>query len=96
VSFLLIEDQAGMDNVGDIVAIRGVSVVSPGPGDLRELHDGDVERVDSAIQEVLAACKRRGMTAGPEDIEKRRDEGFRVIIATAPEAIAVGKRAAGL
>lgn len=99
VSFLLIEDQAGIDNVRDIVATEGVSIVSPGPGDLRQLYDGDMEKVESAIQTVLAACQEHdvpcGITAGPDDIEQRLDEGFRVIIVTAPEAIAVGRRSAG-
>ena len=99
VSFLLIEDQSGIDHVRDIVSTEGVSIVSPGPGDLRRLYDGDTDKVEAAIQKVLAACKEYdvpcGITAGVNDIEKRLDEGFRVIIATEPEAIAVGLRASG-
>jgi len=99
VSFMLIEDQIGIDNVREIVSTEGVSIVSPGPGDLRRVYDGDMAAVESAIQAVLAACKEFdvpcGVTAGPDDIEKRLDEGFRVIIATAPEAIAIGRRASG-
>ena len=99
VSFMLIEDQIGIDNVREIVSTEGVSIVSPGPGDLRRVYDGDMAAVERAIQAVLAACKEFdvpcGVTAGPDDIEKRLDEGFRVIIATAPEAIVIGRRASG-
>lgn len=98
-SFLLIEDQAGLDNVRDIVSTPGVSIVSPGPGDLRRLYDGDAAAVENAIQKVLAACKEFdvpcGITAGVDDIEKRLDEGFRVFILSDREALAVGRRAAG-
>ena len=99
VSFMLIENQTGIDNVREIVSTEGVSMVSPGPGDLRRVYDGDMVAVERAIQAVLAACKEFdvpcGVTAGPDDVEKRLDEGFRVIIATAPEAIAIGRRASG-
>ena len=99
VSLLLIENQIGIDNVRAIVSTEGVSMVSPGPGDLRRVFDGDMVAVERAIQAVLAACKECdvpcGVTAGPDDVEKRLDEGFRVIIATAPEAIAIGRRASG-
>jgi len=99
IGLLLIEDQTGIDNVREIVSTEGVSMVLPGPGDLRRVYDGDMAEVEKAIQAVLAACQEVdvpcGVTAGPDDIEKRLDEGFRVIIATAPEAIAIGRRASG-
>ena len=38
VSFMLIEDQIGIDNVREIVSTEGVSIVSPGPGDLRRVY----------------------------------------------------------
>jgi 2-keto-3-deoxy-L-rhamnonate aldolase RhmA len=98
-SFLLIEDKVGVENARDIVSAAGVSIVSPGPGDLRRAYDGDMAAVESAIQTVLAACKEFGVpcgiTAGPQDVEKRLNEGFRVIIATSREAIPIGRRAAG-
>lgn len=99
VSFLLIEDRVGVENVRAIVATKGVSIVSPGPGDLGRAYEGDMNAVERAIQKVLAACKEHdvpcGITAGPDDIERRLDEGFRVFIVTAPEAITVGRRASG-
>jgi len=99
ISFLLIEDQLGIDNVREIVSTPGVSAVSPGPGDLRRVYDGDMEKVEEAIQIVLAACLEFdvpcGVTAGVDDIATRIEQGFRVFIVTQPEAVAVGMAAAG-
>jgi len=98
-SMLLIEDQVGVDHVREIVSTPGVSIVSPGPGDLRQVYAGDLEKVESAIQTVLAACLEFnvpcGITAGTEDVVDRITQGFRVIILTAPEALSIGRRAAG-
>ena len=99
INMLLIEDKIGVENAREIVSTEGVSIVFPGPGDLRRAYEGDADAIENAIQTVLAACKEFdvvcGITAGVDDIEKRLDEGFRVIIVTAEEAIAAGRRAAG-
>ncbi|HCR00017.1 MAG TPA: hypothetical protein DIU48_11385 [Acidobacteria bacterium] len=98
-SMLLIEDQVGIDHVREIVSTPGVSIVSPGPGDLRQVYEGDTLKVENAIQTVLSACKEFnvpcGITAGTEDITDRIAQGFRVIILTAPEALTIGRLAAG-
>ena len=99
VNMLLIEDKVGVANAREIVSTEGVSIVIPGPGDLRRAYNGDAQAIESAIQTVLAACKEFdvpcGITAGPDDIEKRLQEGFRVFIVSGPEAIAVGRKASG-
>ncbi len=99
VSMLLIEDQIGVGNAAAIVGVPGVSVAFPGPGDLRRAYGGDMEAVEGAIQTVLGACLGAGVpcgiTAGPDDIAERIEQGFRVFIVTSPEALAVGHRAAG-
>ncbi len=99
VSFLLIEDQIGIENALEITSVPGISIVSPGPGDLRRAYEGDMEAVEAAIQTVLAACLEAGVpcgiTAGPDDIAMRIEQGFRVFIVTSPEALAVGHEAAG-
>jgi 4-hydroxy-2-oxoheptanedioate aldolase len=99
VSMVLIEDQIGVANALDIVSTPGVSVAFPGPGDLRRAYEGDMEAVEGAIQTVLAACQEAGVpcgvTAGPDDIATRIEQGFRVFIVTSPEALAVGHQAAG-
>jgi 2-keto-3-deoxy-L-rhamnonate aldolase RhmA len=97
-SILIIEDRVGVGNAREIVSTPGVEIVFPGPGDLRRAYDGDAAAVESAIQTVLSACKEFGVacgiTAGPDDIEKRLDEGFRVFIVTNPDALPIGRRAA--
>jgi len=96
---LIIEDQEGIAHARDIMATPGLSIVFAGPGDLRRAYDGDMEAVENAIQTVLAACKEFdvpcGVTAGVADIAGRLEEGFRVIIVTEPDALAVGRAAAG-
>ncbi len=97
--FLLIEDQVGIDNVRQIVGTPGVNVVSPGPGDLRRVYEGDMEQVEDAIQTVLSACLDSGVpcgvTAGADDVALRLEEGFQTIIATQAQAVDVGMVAEG-
>ncbi len=99
VNMLIVEDQIGVANVDAVTGTPGVSVVIAGPGDLRRAYDGDMEAVEKAIQAVLASCLEAdmpcGITAGVEDITERLDQGFRVIIVTQPEALAVGRASAG-
>ena len=99
VSMILIEDRAGVENAREIVSVPGVSVAFPGPGDLRRAYDGDAEAVEAAIRTVLAACLEAGVpcgiTAGPDDIAERLEQGFRVFIVTSPDALPVGRAAAG-
>jgi len=99
VNFLIVEDRAGLAALDEIAATAGVSVVFAGPGDLRRTFDGDMEAVEAAIQEILAACLEHdvpcGITAGVDDIQMRLEQGFRVIMATEVEAVPVGKAAAG-
>ncbi|MCY4398526.1 MAG: aldolase/citrate lyase family protein [Gemmatimonadetes bacterium] len=97
--FLIVEDRSGVEQVDEIVATPGVSVVFAGPGDLRRAYEGDMEAVEGAIQEVLAACRRHGVpcgiTAGVDDIAERIAQGFRVFIVSDAAAVPVGRVAAG-
>lgn len=99
VSMILIEDRVGVENALEIVSAPGVGVAFPGPGDLRRAYDGDPEAVEEAIRTVLAACLEAGVpcgiTAGPDDIAGRIEQGFRVFIVTSPDALPVGRAAAG-
>lgn len=99
VNMLIIEDQEGIAHAREIVSTPGVSIAIPGPGDLRRSYDGDMEAVEAAIQKVLAACKEFdvpcGITAGPDDIATRLEQGFRVIIVLGDDALPVGRAAAG-
>ncbi len=99
VNMVLIEDRVGVRNAREIVGTPGVSIAVPGPGDLSRAYASDAEAIENAIQTVLAACKEFdvpcGITAGPEDIAERLEQGFRVIIVRQAEALAVGRAAAG-
>ena len=99
VNMLLIEDSLGLANVRDILSTNGVSIVFPGPGDLRRLFDGDMEAVENAIQHVLAACKEFhvpcGITATADDVAERLEQGFRVFIMRDEEGVLAGLAAAG-
>lgn len=88
---LIIEDRVGVANATAIANTPGIDVVFAGPGDMAE--------VEPAIQEVLAASKAAGVpcgiTAGPEDIAARIEQGFQVFIVSDPAAIAIGRSVAG-
>ncbi len=99
VNVQIVEEQEGIANVSDIMDTPGLSVVFAGPGTLRQSYAGDIAAVEKAIQTVLAACKQSdvpcGVTAGTDDIEKRLQEGFRVIIVYDLAALPIGRQAAG-
>lgn len=99
VNILIIEDQEGIQNARAIMETGGISVAIPGPGDLRRAYEGDMVAVEGAIQQVLELCLEMdvacGITAGVDDIAERLEQGFRLIIVTEPEALAVGRQAAG-
>ncbi len=99
VNILIIEDRAGVERADEIVGTEGVSIVFPGPGDLRRAYEGDMEAVEGAIRTVLAACERHavpcGITAGVDDIGERIAQGFRVFIVSDPAAVTVGREVAG-
>jgi 2-keto-3-deoxy-L-rhamnonate aldolase RhmA len=101
VSFFIVESEKGIANSREITRVRP-TIATPGPGTLRRVYQGDMEKVENAIQTQLASCKEFnvpcGITANAKDIEKRIKEGFRVIIIydrDYPETIKVGRQAAG-
>lgn len=100
-SFFIIESEKGIANSREITRVRP-TIATPGPGTLRRVYQGDMEKVEAAIQTQLASCKEFnvpcGITANAKDIEKRLREGFRVIIIydrDYPETIKVGRQLAG-
>jgi 2-keto-3-deoxy-L-rhamnonate aldolase RhmA len=100
-SIFIVESVKGIENSREITRARP-TVAVPGPGTLRGVFQGDMAKVESAIQTQLASCKEFkvpcGITANATDIEKRIKEGFRVIIIydrDYPETIKVGRAAAG-
>jgi 4-hydroxy-2-oxoheptanedioate aldolase len=100
-SFFIIESEKGIANSREITRVRP-TIATPGPGTLRRVFQGEMEKVENAIQTQLASCKEFnvpcGITANAKDIEKRLREGFRVIIIydrDYPETIKIGRQAAG-
>ena len=100
-SIFIVESVKGIENSREITRQRP-TIVFPGPGTLRSVFQGDMAKVEAAIQTQLASCKEFrvpcGITANASDIEKRINEGFQVIIIydrDYPETIKVGRAAAG-
>jgi 4-hydroxy-2-oxoheptanedioate aldolase len=112
VNWTIVESRAGLARVREIAAVEGIGVLFPGAGTLRGLFtttDATGQRVfdeqgwESAIQQVLAACKEFdvpcGYPATANDIEMRMKQGFSVFIINWGEpgfrAIEIGRKAAG-
>lgn len=93
-----IENQLGVANVEEIARVPGVSMLMAAPSDLGMAYGGDGEAAERAIQRILAVSKAAGIpcaiTASVRDVERRVEEGFRVIIASG-QAVTIGRRAAG-
>ncbi len=93
VNWTIVESKAGLDNVREIAAVKGIGVLWPGAGTLRGLFstqqpDGtrklDEAAWEASIQKVLAACKEFnvpcGYPASANDIELRMKQGFSVFV----------------
>jgi 2-keto-3-deoxy-L-rhamnonate aldolase RhmA len=92
-NWTIVESKEGLAHVREIAAVKGISVLFPGAGTLRQVFsttdaDGkrtlDAEGWEKAIQQVLAACKEFdvpcGYPATENDIETRITQGFSVFI----------------
>ena len=99
VNWSIVESKAGLANIREIAAVKGVGVLFPGAGTLRGVFttvNQDGERIfdeagwEGAIQQVLAACKEFtvacGYPATEKDIELRMKQGFSVFIINWGEA----------
>ena len=93
INWTIVESKAGLAKVREIAAVKGIGVLWPGAGTLRQVFSttdaGGQRKVDeaaweAAIQQVLAACKEFnvpcGYPAGPNDIETRMKQGFSVFV----------------
>jgi 2-keto-3-deoxy-L-rhamnonate aldolase RhmA len=100
-AIFIVESVKGIENSREITRTRP-TVAIPGPGTLRQVFQGDMEKVETAIQTQLASCKEFnvpcGITANLGDVAKRIKEGFRMIIIydrDYAETIKAGRAAAG-
>jgi 2-keto-3-deoxy-L-rhamnonate aldolase RhmA len=111
-NWTIVESKAGLAKVREIAAVKGISVLFPGAGTLRGVFSTtdaegkrtlDTEGWETAIQQVLAACKefnvQCGYPATENDIETRMKQGFSVFIMNWGDAgfraIDIGRRVAG-
>jgi len=112
VNWTIVESKQGLAKVREIAAVKGIGALFPGAGTLRRVfttlnQDGqrvfDEQGWESAIQQVLAACKEFevacGYPATEKDIEMRMKQGFSVFIINWGEAgfraVDVGRRVGG-
>jgi 2-keto-3-deoxy-L-rhamnonate aldolase RhmA len=92
-NWTIVESKAGLEKLREIAAVKGISVLFPGAGTLRQVFtttgpDGqrnfDAAGWEAAIQQVLAACKEFNVPCGypatESDIETRMKQGFSVFI----------------
>ena len=93
INWVIVESHAGLQNVREIAAVKGIGVLWPGAGTLRQVFstpgaDGKsvVDEIawEAAIQKVLAACKEFsvpcGIPSSPDQIERRMQQGFSVFL----------------
>ena len=93
INWTIVESKAGLAKVREIAAVKGIGVLWPGAGTLRQVFsetDANGQRKldeaawEAAIQQVLAACKEFnvpcGYPASEKDIEMRMKQGFSVFV----------------
>jgi 4-hydroxy-2-oxoheptanedioate aldolase len=93
INWTIVESKAGLAKVREIAAVKGLGVLWPGAGTLRQVFsetDASGQRKldeaawEAAIQQVLAACKEFsvpcGYPASEKDIEMRMKQGFSVFV----------------
>jgi 4-hydroxy-2-oxoheptanedioate aldolase len=93
VNFTIVESKEGLAHVREIAAVKGIGVLLPGAGTLRQVFSApdasgqrklDEAAWEAAIQQVLAACKEFkvpcGYPATANDIEARMAQGFSVFV----------------
>jgi 2-keto-3-deoxy-L-rhamnonate aldolase RhmA len=112
INWTIVESKEGLAHVREIAAVKGIGVLWPGAGTLRGVFsttNAAGERVvdtaahESAIQQVLAACKEFkvpcGYPATAADIETRMKQGFSVFVMNWGDAgfkaVETGRKAAG-
>jgi 4-hydroxy-2-oxoheptanedioate aldolase len=103
----IIEEAEGVKNVRDIARqVKGIGAIWAGPGDLSISMglrgDTNHPKVQEALLQVLAACQESGVPcavgATADEVGKRLEQGFRVIIAAPVKStpmLDAGRRLAG-
>jgi 2-keto-3-deoxy-L-rhamnonate aldolase RhmA len=93
INFTIVESKEGLAHIREIAAVKGIGVLFPGAGTLRQVMrttDSTGRTVtdevawEASIQQVLSACKEFKVPCGypstERDIETRMKQGFSVFI----------------
>jgi 4-hydroxy-2-oxoheptanedioate aldolase len=103
----IVEEAEGVKNIRDILRqVKGIGAIWAGPGDLSISlglrGDTNHPQVQEALLQVLAACREFGVPcaigATADDVARRLEQGFRIIIAAPVKAtpmLEAGRRLAG-
>ncbi len=98
ISFMMIEDPEVIPQSETIAKTEGLSVLSPGPGSLRNAYDRDIEKVRKAVGTVLEACLKARVpcanTANENDVKAKVKNGFRLLITLSDKALKLGRKTA--
>lgn len=102
VAMLMLEDPDAVAAAEEIAALGGFSVLACGIGSLTRALDGDRDAAETLNLEVLRTARSAGfadmITAGPDDVGARVEQGFLALLMSGPEAdetIRIGREAAG-
>jgi 4-hydroxy-2-oxoheptanedioate aldolase len=85
-AIIQIETREGVENIDDILSVPGIGVIFIGPADLSAdmgFASASAPEVETAIQQVLAACLERGVacaiTTNQNTVSERLEQGFRFV-----------------
>lgn len=85
---VIVETEAAMNQIEEIVSIPELGFVFVGPGDLAVqlgvLEEEDTEVIDACETKVRDLCQQHGVPAGctvgsPKAVEQKREEGYQII-----------------
>ena len=90
----MIETVEAIANLDDILAVPGIDAIYVGPADLSITlglkpgnNDGESSKFDDALQTIVAGCRKAGIVPGIHAtaalVERRLEQGFRMITVTA-------------
>jgi 4-hydroxy-2-oxoheptanedioate aldolase len=107
VTMAMIETQEALDNLEEIIGVKGLDAVFVGPSDLGQNlgygpgTDREEPEVLEAIERILAAAREHGLTAGiftgtPEYASRMVEKGFRFVTISSDARLMAAAAAAAL
>ena len=87
----MIETREAMNNIDDILSVPGIEAIYVGPNDLSislGIKPNTTDpRLDEAMREIVAGCRRNGVVPGVHAsaalCDKRREQGFGMVTVSA-------------